>query len=49
MVEGVIETKIEETPTGINYYTRITKMHGTPYLTTWTPYIIDSKLGLLRK
>ena len=49
IVDGVIETKIEETPTGINYYIRITKMHGTPHLAAWTPYIIDSKLGLLRK
>lgn len=48
IVDGAIETKTEETPAGINNYIRISKMHGTRHLTTWTPYSIDPKLGLLK-
>jgi KaiC/GvpD/RAD55 family RecA-like ATPase len=48
IVDGVIETKAEETPVGVNYCLRILKMRGTRHLTTWNPYIIDPKLGLLK-
>lgn len=48
IVDGVIETKTEETLEGINYYLRISKMRGTRHLITWTPYSIDLKLGLLK-
>ena len=49
IVDGVIETKTEETPVGIKHYIRIPKMRGTRHLTAWTPYKFDPKLGLLKK
>ncbi len=49
IADGVIEMKIEETPSGLVNYLRITKMRGTRHSTAWAPYEIHPDRGLLRK
>lgn len=41
IVDGVIELKIDETPTGIARSLRVLKMVGTKHLTIWVPYDIS--------
>jgi len=47
--DGVIEMKIEEGPSGLLNYLRITKMRGARHSTAWVPYEIHPDRGLLRK
>lgn len=47
MVDGVIELKGEETPSGIQRYARIPKMKGVGHSTHWVPYEIRSSEGLV--
>jgi len=49
IADGVIEMKIEEAPSGLLNYLRITKMRGTRHSTAWVPYEIHPDRGLLRK
>jgi len=49
IADGVIEMKIEEGPSGLLNYLRITKMRGTRHSTAWVPYEIHPDRGLLRK
>jgi len=41
MVDGIIELRIEESPTDITRLFRIAKMTGAKHLTMWTPYEIS--------
>jgi len=47
--DGVIEMKIEESPSGLLNYLRITKMRGARHSTAWVPYELHPDRGLLRK
>jgi len=49
IADGVIEMKIEEEPSGLSKYLRITKMVGARHSTTWAPYEMHPDRGLLRK
>jgi len=49
VADGVVEMKIEEEPSGLSNYFRITKMRGTRHSTAWVPYEIHPDRGLLRK
>ena len=42
-VDGVLEMKVQEEPTGLNRYLRIPKMRGTSHHTSWMPYDLDFK------
>lgn len=48
MVDGVMQTRVEETFEGIRYYLRILKMKGARHKTSWVPYEIDPERGLLK-
>ena len=48
IADGVIEMKIEEEPSGLLNYLRITKMRGAKHSTAWVPYEIHPDRGLLR-
>jgi len=49
IADGVVEMKIEEAPSGLLNYLRITKMRGAKHSTAWVPYEIHPDRGLLRK
>jgi len=42
-VDGVLEMKVQEEPTGLNRYLRIPKMLWTSHHTSWMPYDLDFK------
>lgn len=48
IMDGVIQMRTEEEPTGLRYYVRISKMRAR-YLTGWVPYTIDPERGLVRE
>jgi len=47
LVDGVIQTKMEETDEGLHYYLRILKVKDARHKTRWQPYEIDLERGLL--
>ena len=49
ITDGVIEMKIEEDPSGLLNYLRITKMRGARHSTAWVPYEKRPDRGLVRK
>jgi KaiC/GvpD/RAD55 family RecA-like ATPase len=49
IADGVVEMKIEEEPSGLLNYLRITKMRGARHSTAWAPYEILPDRGLVRK
>jgi len=49
IADGVVEMKIEEDPSGLLNYLRITKMRGARHSTVWVPYEVLPDRGLVRK